>query len=46
MKMNLIQFQSGMSLTQVLNQYGTQEQCEAALEASRWPDWFYLPQMS
>lgn len=36
MKMNRIQFQSGMSLTQFLNQYGTQEQCEATLEASRW----------
>jgi len=43
MKMNRIQFQPGMSLNQFLDQYGSQEQCEAALEASRWPNGFFCP---
>ena len=43
MKMNRIQFQPGMSLNQFLDQYGSQEQCESALEASRWPDGFICP---
>ena len=37
MAMNKIQFQAGMSLHKFLRQYGTEEQCEAALYASRWP---------
>lgn len=40
MKMNRIQFQPGMSLNQFLDQYGLQEQCESALEVSRWPNGF------
>jgi transposase-like protein len=43
MKMNRIQFQPGLSLNQFLAQYGTQEQCESALEAFRWPDGFTCP---
>jgi len=43
MKMNRIQFQPGMSLNRFLDQYGSQEQCESALEASRWPDGFICP---
>lgn len=43
MKMNRIQFQPGLSLNQFLDQYGLQEQCESALEASRWPDGFTCP---
>ena len=43
MKMNRIQFQPGMSLNQFLDQYGSQEQCESALEASRWPNGFICP---
>lgn len=43
MKMNRIQFQPGMSLNQFLDQYGSQEQCESALETSRWPDGFICP---
>lgn len=43
MKMNRIQFQPGLSLNQFLAQYGTQEQCESALEVSRWPDGFICP---
>ena len=43
MKMNRIQFQRGLSLSQFLEQYGTQEQCESALETSRWPNGFTCP---
>jgi len=31
MAMNLIQFQPGMSLTELFEQYGTETQCEQAL---------------
>jgi transposase-like protein len=37
MAMNKIQFQAGMSLHEFLRHYGTEEQCEAALFTSRWP---------
>jgi len=40
MTVNRIQFQPGMSLSQFLELYGTEEQCEAALEQTRWPDGF------
>jgi hypothetical protein len=43
MKMSRIQFQPGMSLDRFLDQYGSQEQCEPVLEASRWPDGFICP---
>jgi len=35
MAMNRIQFQAGLSLTQFLEQYGTEERCEQALEQAR-----------
>jgi len=38
-----IQFQKGLSLRQFLRLYGTEEQCEAALEKARWPDGFRCP---
>jgi hypothetical protein len=38
MAMNRIQFQPGLSLTQFLEQYGTEERCEQALEQARWPE--------
>ena len=38
MAMNRIQFQAGLSLTQFLEQYGTEERCEQALEQARWPE--------
>jgi len=41
--MNRIQFQPGMSLSQFLELYGTEEQCEAALEKARWPNGFHCP---
>jgi len=42
-KMNRLQFQPGISLNQFLAQYGHQEQCEAAVEAARWPGGFQCP---
>jgi len=43
MAMSRIQFQAGMSLSQFLELYGTEEQCHAALEVARWPDGFRCP---
>jgi hypothetical protein len=43
MPMNRIQFQSGVSLSQFLELHGAKEQCEAALEQTRWPDGFRCP---
>lgn len=37
MPMNRIQFQPGLSMREFQRQYGTDEQCETALFASRWP---------
>ena len=38
MPMNRIQFQPGLSMRDFQSQYGADEQCEAALFASRWPE--------
>lgn len=43
MKMNRFQFQTGMSLNTFLARYGTEEQCEAAVEKARWPAGFECP---
>ncbi len=43
MPMNRIQFQPGLSLPAFLEQFGTEAQCEAALERARWPDGFCCP---
>ena len=43
MPMNSIQFQHGLSLAEFLEQFGTEPQCEAALERTRWPDGFRCP---
>jgi hypothetical protein len=43
MAMNLIQFQAGMSLSELFEQFGTEEQCERALETARWPQGFVCP---
>lgn len=40
MAMNRIQFQPGLSLPAFLAEYGSEGQCESALEAARWPDGF------
>lgn len=36
MAMNRIQFQPGLSMPEFFGQFGTEAQCEAALEAVRW----------
>lgn len=43
MAMCKVQFQAGMSLTQFHDLYGTEEQCEAAIQAQRWPKGFACP---
>jgi hypothetical protein len=43
MAMNRIQFQKGLSLPAFLEQFGTEAQCEVALEKARWPDGFRCP---
>jgi transposase-like protein len=43
MPMNRIQFQLGLSLPAFLKQFGTETQCETALESARWPEGFRCP---
>ena len=43
MGMNRVQFQAGLSMAEFLNRYGSEDQCEAALVASRWPQGFACP---
>ena len=43
MAMNRIQFQPGLSMPEFLKDYGTEWQCEQALEAARWPQGFRCP---
>jgi transposase-like protein len=43
MPMNRIQFQPGLSLPAFQAQFGTEAQCEAALERARWPEGFRCP---
>jgi len=43
MPMNRVQFQKGMSLGEFVRRYGTEEGCEAELEAQRWPQGFVCP---
>ena len=43
MARSAIQFQKGLSLPDFQRLYGTEEQCEAALEKARWPDGFRCP---
>jgi transposase-like protein len=43
MPMNRVQFQPGLSMREFLSLYGTDEQCEAALIARRWPRGFECP---
>jgi ribosomal protein L37AE/L43A len=37
---NRVQFQRGLSIAQFMERYGTEEKCEAAVAASRWPGGF------
>ena len=43
MPMNRVQFQKGLSLPEFMDRYGTEEQCEQALVAARWPSGFACP---
>ena len=43
MPMNRVQFQPGLSMREFLSLYGTEELCEAALIARRWPQGFECP---
>jgi len=43
MKMNRVQFQRGLSMAEFMDRYGSDEKCEAALIASRWPSGFACP---
>ena len=43
MAMNRIQFQSGLSMLKFLKDFGTEAQCEQALEVARWSDGFHCP---
>ena len=43
MAMNRIQFQPGMSVFEFFDQFGTEAQCEAALQRTRWPQGFRCP---
>lgn len=43
MSRSAIQFQKGLSLPEFQRLYGSDAQCEAALEMARWPDGFRCP---
>ena len=43
MAMNRIQFQSGLSMPEFFKRYGSEAQCAASLEATRWPGGFACP---
>ena len=43
MPMNRIPFQPGLSLPAFRERFGTETQCEAALERAHWPDGFRCP---
>ena len=43
MAMNRVQFQPGLSIAEFMERYGSNEQCEAALIAARWPGGFICP---
>jgi len=43
MAMNRVQFQHGLSMAEFLDRYGSEDKCEAALIAARWPQGFSCP---
>ncbi|MBK7814804.1 MAG: hypothetical protein IPJ52_11045 [Rhodocyclaceae bacterium] len=42
MSINQVQFQRGLSMAEFIERYGSEEQCHAALVASRWPESFVV----
>jgi hypothetical protein len=44
MKKNQVQFQKGYGISDLIRDYGTEEQCEEALFSFRWPNGFVCPQ--
>ena len=40
MKMNRVQFQPGLSMPEFFKRFGTEAQCQAAVQAARWPNGF------
>ena len=44
MARNTVQFQKGLSEPEFERQFGTEEQCRAAIVSSRWPDGFVCPE--
>ena len=43
MAMNRVQFQRGLSMAEFLDRYGSEDKCEAALFAARWPQGWRCP---
>jgi hypothetical protein len=43
MSMNRVQFQRGLSMPEFLQRFGTEAQCQAALQVERWPNGFVCP---
>jgi ribosomal protein L37AE/L43A len=43
MAMNRVQFQRGLSMAEFVERYGSEDKCEAALVAARWPRGFACP---
>ena len=46
MARNRVQFQKGYSLTQFMDEYGTEEKCREALFRWGWPNGFVCPRCS
>ena len=46
MSMNRVQFQKGMSLSEFMSRYATEQACEEELQAQRWPQGFACPSCS
>ena len=38
-----VQFQAGLSVVEFLDRYGSEDKCEAAVVATRWPKGFACP---
>lgn len=43
MAQNKVQYQRGLSMLEFFDRYGSQERCEEAVRAWRWPDGFVCP---